>query len=67
MLTGRSEPHEECCEKAVAVIRDQAWWEEIGRKGTLGQIPGFNAQAWMLVMKTRFGWSDEGSVALIRK
>ena len=58
MPTGRPDTHEAYHEKAVALMRDQAWWEEIGRLGTMGQIPGFNAQAWIAVMKTRFGWSD---------
>jgi len=32
----------------------QAWWEERGQLATDGEIPGFNATAWVFTMKNRF-------------
>lgn len=46
----------------------QAWWEEQGRQGTMGKIPGFQSTAYIFQMKNRFrqDWNDrvtvEGSI-----
>lgn len=38
----------------------QAYWEEIGQKGILGQIDKFNAAVWIFQMRCRFReeWND---------
>lgn len=37
----------------------QFYWEDLGMRGTLGQIKGFNASSWMFNMKNRFGWAEK--------
>lgn len=39
-----------------------AWWEKVGRAGTVGKIKNFNATAYIYNMKNRFreyGWADK--------
>ena len=33
----------------------QVWYEEMGRKGMKGELPGFNATSMIFQMKNRFG------------
>lgn len=35
------------------------YWEDMGRRGSLGQIKNFNAAAWIFNMKNRFLWRNE--------
>ncbi len=58
MCTDRLKTHEDNHQEAIELTRAQAYWEEIGRLGAIGQLPVFDAEAWMLIMKTRFGWQD---------
>src|SRR5690242_4800531 len=41
----------ECCRK---------YWEEKGRDGTIGELPGWNSGSWQFIMKNFFreDWSD---------
>lgn len=42
--------------------REEAYWERMGREGTQGMFPKFNAVSYIYNMKTRFGghWKDDG-------
>lgn len=44
--------------------RSQAWWEEMGRKGTFGLTEGFNGTGFVFNMKNRFpdDWRDKQEV-----
>lgn len=33
-------------------------WEQIGLRGTIGKIKGFNAHSWKFNMQNRLGWKD---------
>lgn len=35
------------------------FWEKLGRAGTAGKIPNFNATSWIFNMKNRFFWRNE--------
>jgi hypothetical protein len=35
------------------------YWEDMGRRGSLGEIKNFNAAAWIFNMKNRFLWRNE--------
>jgi len=37
----------------------QLFWEEMGMRGAMGQIKGFNASSWMFNMKNRFAWAEK--------
>ncbi len=37
------------------------WWEEMGKRGMIGDIPRFNATIWIFNMKNRFRWRDSQS------
>lgn len=39
-----------------------AWWQDVGRDATLGNVAGFNATAWIFNMKNRFGWRDRQEI-----
>lgn len=39
------------------------FWEKIGMKGMVGQIPGFNATTWIFNMKNRHNWVDKKEVS----
>ena len=39
----------------------QAWWEKLGRAGSLGSQK-INAATWIFNMKNRFKWSDRTSI-----
>ncbi|WP_299479312.1 hypothetical protein [uncultured Roseibium sp.] len=36
-------------------------WEQIGKLGTLGRLPGFKAISWIFNMKNRAGWHNNQS------
>lgn len=38
----------------VGRVMSEAYWDDIGRKGTLGQIDNFKHAAWIYRMKCRF-------------
>lgn len=40
--------------------QSQAWWEAGGRKGTFGEIEGYNSTSYIFQMKNRFrdDWND---------
>ena len=40
------------------------FWENLGRLGCVGKLPGFNLGAWVFNMKNRFGWRDRQDVEL---
>ena len=42
----------------------QYYWEELGMRGTLGEIKGFNASSWMFNMKNRFGWTEKSDQSI---
>jgi hypothetical protein len=35
------------------------FWQELGIRGTKGQMKGYNQKTWEFVMKNRFGWTDK--------
>lgn len=35
------------------------WWEDVGRRGIMGEIAGFNAPTFIFNLKNRFGWRDK--------
>lgn len=46
------------------VSASQFFWEDLGMRGTQGQVKGFNATAWMFNMKNRFGWAEKTDSAI---
>lgn len=44
--------------KKVAMQYSRRWWEDVGRAGATGKLPGFNAAAFIFTMKNRFKWAD---------
>ena len=38
----------------------EAWWEDFGRRGTMGELPNFKPVSWIYTMKCRFRdrWMD---------
>ena len=41
------------------IEKAEAWWEEIGISGMLGQLPKFNATLYLATMNNKFGWSRD--------
>jgi len=37
----------------------ERYWADMGRKGALGKIKGFNVVAWIFSMKNRHNWQDK--------
>ena len=37
----------------------KAWWINLARGASLGQIKNFNTGAWIFTMKNMFGWRDK--------
>lgn len=46
------------------VSASQFFWEDLGMRGTQGQIKGFNPTAWMFNMKNRFGWAEKTDTSI---
>jgi hypothetical protein len=46
--------------KEIGVQKSMIWWERVGRKGMMNDIPFFNDRIWRLNMINRFRskWSD---------
>ena len=44
--------------KKTAEAFSHRYWAEIGRRGIVGSIKGFNASAWIFLMKNKFNWTD---------
>ncbi len=46
--------------KKIGTQKSMVWWEQIGRKGMINEIPFFNDRIWRLNMINRFRskWSD---------
>ena len=42
----------------VARAKGRMYWEDVGNKGTIGKIKGFNAHSWKYNMANRLGWKD---------
>lgn len=49
--------------KKVGETLAQLWWEQQGRDGLLGKVPGFNATVWIFSMKNKFGWQDRQEIS----
>lgn len=47
-----------------ARARGRMYWEDVGNKGTVGKIRGFNAHAWKFNMQNRLGWKDRSEMGL---
>lgn len=41
-----------------ARAKGRMYWEDVGNKGTVGRIKGFNSHAWKFNMQNRLGWKD---------
>lgn len=46
----------------AAARRGLLEWERIGKAGSQGELPKFNASAWALNMKNRAGWRDRSEL-----
>ena len=46
--------------KEIGVQKSMVWWEKVGRRGMMNDIPFFNDRIWRLNMINRFRskWSD---------
>ena len=46
--------------KSIGTQKSMVWWEKVGRKGMINEIPFFNDRIWRLNMINRFRskWSD---------
>lgn len=46
--------------KSIGTQKCMNWWEQVGRKGMMNEIPFFNDRIWRLNMINRFRskWSD---------
>ena len=46
--------------KNIGTQKSMVWWEKVGRKGMINEIPFFNDRIWRLNMINRFRskWSD---------
>lgn len=46
--------------KSIGTQKSMIWWEQMGRKGMMNEIPFFNDRIWRLNMINRFRskWSD---------
>lgn len=40
------------------------FWEKIGMQGVSGELPGFNASAWIFTMKNKLHWVDKSEQAV---
>ncbi len=49
--------------KEVALSLNRLFWEQIGIDAVKGQVPGFNATAYVFNMRNRFNWSDRSQEA----
>lgn len=47
---------------AEAKKQGLATLEGLGQQGAKGEIPGFNATAWIFLMKNKAGWKDRQDV-----
>ena len=45
----------------IGLELSQAWWEKLGRAGSLG-TQKINAATWIFNMKNRFKWSDRTQI-----
>lgn len=43
---------------------NKAWWTELGRNASIGQVADFNATAWIFNMKNQHGWRDKQDLAI---
>ena len=50
--------------KSAGTALCQRFWENIGICGATGQLPGFNAAAFIFNMKNRFKWSDRADLKI---
>jgi hypothetical protein len=41
----------------------EAWWEDLGKRGSEGRVRGFNVGSWIFTMKNRFGWKDNLAIS----
>jgi hypothetical protein len=41
----------------------EAYWTEIGARGIMGEIKGFNYGAWQFFMRAAFKWNDVTKIA----
>ena len=48
--------------KKTAEAFAHRYWSEVGRRGIIGNIKGFNAAAWIFLMKNKFQWTDRHDV-----
>jgi len=53
--------------KQKAQVLNRKFWEDLGIKGTRGEIKGFNVASWVFNMKNRFHWRNEVVVKDERK
>ena len=44
--------------KKTAEAYAHRYWSEVGRRGIIGGLRGFNASAWIFLMKNKFQWTD---------
>lgn len=55
----------------IGLPKCQSWWLAWGQQGMMGQIKGFNFNAWIAFMNNKFGWTQgskqgsEGSATTI--
>jgi len=45
--------------KEIGWSKSQLFWEQLGKAGCSGQVPGYNNATWIFTMKNRFGYRDE--------
>lgn len=48
----------------IARAKGRMFWEDVGNKGTIGKIKGFNAHSWKYNMANRLGWKDRSEHSL---
>tara|TARA_R110000868_G_scaffold340630_1_gene601325 strand:+ start:95 stop:556 length:462 start_codon:yes stop_codon:yes gene_type:complete len=41
------------------------FWENLGKGGASGQVPGFNSTAWVFMMKNRYNYHDNVRVQTV--
>ena len=60
----RSDPNKPEFQEAweIGGQREEAWWENLGRRGTAGEVKGFVPVSYIYSMKARFGgkWLQDG-------
>lgn len=42
-----------------AMRGNRFFWEDMGLRGTKGELQGFNSSSWKFNMNNRFGWSEK--------